>query len=374
MKRKICIVCPIWQSGGIESFLFNTLSRMDLQNTHIDIVAERMGESLFTEPLQRMGVRFVPLSGNTCHPFQNYRRFRALLKTENYSVLHLNAFQGMNLFYSVLAKRAGVGTRILHSHNSGLRDSPLKPLKLLIHKLSILMFARSGTAMWACSEQAAKFMFPAGLLAEHGYSFIPNGIDTQRFRFDPVRRKKLRTELGLENSFVIGNVGRLCSQKNQVFLLEVLQHIFEKRPDCCLLLIGDGPDRELLQKKADTLHLRQHLLLYGVSYNVEDLLCAMDVFMLPSKFEGLSISALEAQASGLPLICNDALSEETSVLKDRCIALPLLSQKWANAAFLIPGADREKFAPLLREAGFDISQLAHNLENEYLSASEIADS
>ena len=121
MGRKICILCERWESGGIESFLCNVLLRIDMTDLNVDIVAAEIKESIFTQKLKDKGINFIELSGNCYNIFKNYALFKRLLKEERYSVVHLNAFQGMSLYYIHLAKFHGVPCRIIHSHNSALR-------------------------------------------------------------------------------------------------------------------------------------------------------------------------------------------------------------------------------------------------------------
>ena len=128
--------------------------------------------------------------------------FAALLWERRYDVVHLNIFQGMSLYYAHLAKRAGVPVRIAHSHNTDLRQSLTRPLKLWLHRRCSQRCAADATALWACSERAARFLFPTELLARCGFTFIPNGIDTERFRFHAAVREDVRRELGLTESAV----------------------------------------------------------------------------------------------------------------------------------------------------------------------------
>lgn len=124
------LLCESWESGGIESFLHNILLRMDLTGLEVDIVAAQLKDSVFTQALREHGVRFRELSGSQRNLPENHRRFAALLWERRYDVVHLNIFQGMSLYYAHLAKRAGVPVRIAHSHNTDLRQSLTRPLKL----------------------------------------------------------------------------------------------------------------------------------------------------------------------------------------------------------------------------------------------------
>lgn len=365
MKR-ICCLVERWESGGIESFLYNVLKRVSLIQLQVDIVASSLGESIFTEPLQERGIHFFELSGSQRSVMENHRRFRALLRERRYDVLHLNAFQGLSLAYLRIARQADVSVRIAHSHNTDLRKSLTRPLKLAVHTWAKEQFTQEATALWACSRNAAEFLFSRPTLEQGGFRFIPNGIDTARFRFDPLARERVRTELGLEGKLVIGNVGRLCYQKNQEFLLDVLAEAVKRDPDSRLLLVGEGEDKPLLEQKAQQMGLMEKVLFYGLSDRVEQLLWAMDVFAFPSRFEGLGIAAIEAQAAGLPVVCSEFVPEETHVtIQMRTAPLHSGAADWAEALLTQRAADREAGAAAVRDAGFYIADEAEKIATHW---------
>ena len=227
-KIKVCCFCESWESGGIESFLNNVITHLDPQKIQVDIVASCLKQSIFTGSLQRIGVRFFELSGDQRKFVQNHCLFWNLIQKERYDVVHLNVFHGLSLYYARLAKKAGIPIRIAHSHNTALRMSLTRPVKQLIHEFAKRSYSGDVTDIWACSEAAAEFLFHKKVLMKKGFLFIPNGIETERFRFDAEARVSLRRELGLEDRFVIGNVGRLCYQKNQEFLLDIFVEVKKK--------------------------------------------------------------------------------------------------------------------------------------------------
>lgn len=363
--RKICCFCESWESGGIESFLNNILGRMDLGQLRVDIVCAELRPSVFTEPLQARGVRFVPLSGSMRHVAENSRLFRALLEKERYDVVHLHLFQGLSLRLARQARAAGVPLVIAHSHNTALRKSRGRALKLLLHRAGSLCFSSCAHELWACSGAAAEFLFPGKLLARKGYTFIPNGIRTERFRFRPEGRQALRESLGLSDAFVLGHIGRLCYQKNQAFLLEVLAELVKLRPESRLLLVGEGDDETLLRARAGELGLEDRVLFYGTTDKPEELLWAMDAFAFPSRFEGLGIVAVEAQAAGLPLLCSEHVPPEARVL-DNARVLPLTegAGTWARTLAEPDASERTAAAERVAER-FELDRVARMIEEIY---------
>ena len=363
MKRRICIFCETWESGGIESFLRQALLHMDRSELEIDLVCAVLRRSIFTAPLEAAGVSFTELSGSLWDLRTNRRRFLRLLRERRYDVLHLNVYEGFSLYYARLAREAGVPVRIVHSHNAALRKSPLKPLKLLLHELGRRLFCREATELWACSASAARFLFPAGERARRGWRFIPNGIDAERFRFRQEERDRVRRELGLEGRFVVGSVGRLCYQKNQELLLEAIAGF--RRGDFLLLVVGEGKNRAGLEERAAMLDLSRKVMFYGLSKRVEELYWAMDVFAFPSRFEGLGIAAVEAQAAGLPVLCSDRVPPEACICGN-VQRLPLKASLWSETlARLSPPKDRDRGYEEVCRAGFRIRDTARLLLDAY---------
>ncbi len=363
-RRRICVFCDKWASGGIESFLTGVLLRQDMGEMEINLVTAALSESVYTERLQAHGVRLVCLSGSVWRLTDNWNRFRRLLKARKYDVVYVNTFQALSLRYGLLARRAGVPVRILHSHSTDIRKQPSRFLKLIIHGIAKGLYGGVGTEYFACSHEAAAFLFPP----KRRVRFLPNGIDTQRFRFREENRSFVRRELGLEDKLILGNIGRLVSQKNQMFLLDVLKAVLPARPEACLLLVGEGELREVLEKRAEELDLRESVLFYGVTDKPEELLCAMDAFLFPSLFEGLGIAAVEAQCAGLPLLCSEHVPPE-ALVTDLAKRLPLTggAEAWARAAASIePPEDRERYAAAVKEAGFDVEDVSRVLRDVFM--------
>jgi glycosyltransferase involved in cell wall biosynthesis len=364
--KHVCILCESWESGGIEAFLWNVLSHMDRSELEIDLVAAQLGESIFTQPLQELGVRFYQLSGSSRKILQNQKIFQKLLVERHYDVLHLNAYQGLSLVYLKLAQEMGVPICIAHSHNTALRASLTKPIKLAIHNWAKIKYTKEATALWACAKPAAEFLFPKKELDKRRYIFIPNGIDTERFRFNPEMRNIIRTKLQLEGKLVIGNVGRLCFQKNQEFLLEIFREVLESKPESVLLLIGDGKDKEKLKRKATKLGICNKVVFYGATNQIDQLYWAMDIFVFPSQFEGFGIVAVEAQAAGLPVLCSEAVPLE-AIITDQVTQLNLSAgaKKWSEKLLKMNFAERISSSTKVAEAGFDIQAVAERIEAKW---------
>ena len=354
-ERRICCFCEIWAEGGIESYLRGLLEELDPELIQVDIVAARLEESVFTEALRRRGIRFFALSGSTRKLVRNHRMFRQLLRAHRYDAVHLNLYQGLSLVYAAIARQEGVPIRIVHSHNSALRPSAGRPGKLLLHRLGRALFEKDATHRWACSGEAGKFLFSGS------FQVMPNGISLDRFAFDPQARARIRTGLGVEDGIVLGNIGRLCPQKNQKFLLEVLSLLPEQYR---LLLVGAGEDQSMLLRQARSLRISDRVIFAGSTDAPEAFLSAMDLFLLPSLFEGLPLSAVEAQAAGLPVLCTRGLTEELK-LTEQVEFLPLEPDLWAEKILARNPVRQQDAQNRMRNTRFDIKSAAKQVESAY---------
>jgi len=366
MKR-VCIYCQTWESGGIESFINNILWHMNLSDLKIDIVVEVLKESVFTKDIETLGITFHELSGSQKKRIKNYLLFTKLLNEQKYDVIHLNIFQALPLIYLLEAKRKSIPVRIAHSHNTMLRHNRTRMLKMGIHRFASYLFAKNATDLWACSADAAKFMFPTMLLRKKTYQFIPNGIDLQRFQFNEAERRNIRKQLQLENTFVVGNVGRLCRQKNQSFLIDVFAQIHAENASARLLLIGEGEALTELKQKVARLSITDAVIFYGTTFHVEKLLWAMDVFVFPSIFEGLGIATIEAQAAGLPTICSDRIPKE-ALASSLALQIPLdaPADLWRTA--IVHAQNRRvniNVVKQLEAKGFNINTVSANIFYAY---------
>ncbi len=326
---RVCCYLEKWSSGGIESFLFNMITHLG-KNYSIDIVTPSLEHSIFTEALQKDGVNFFDLHGKPNHFVLNSSLFDEHLKHHNYDVLHVNAYQSLSMHVLKVGKKHSIPVRIIHSHNAGLRNSRTRFLKLALNNIGKRFFSCYATSFLTCSEAAAMFLFPKQVISSKQYVFVPNGIDMARFRYNKAIRSCVRDRLGLTDKFVIGNVGRLCNQKNQSMLIAILGKVSEIIPSACLLLVGDGEDRDTLYRAAKESGINERVVFFGESNKVEDLLWAMDVFAMPSFFEGLPVSLIEAQASGLPCLISDSIDRECAI-SENVTFIPIEKEdEWIN--------------------------------------------
>lgn len=371
-KKKVCIYCEKWSSGGIESFIYNILSSGIIDPSHfeVDIIAAEIDDnSVFTNRLKERGISFYKLSGNRYNVLLNVIKISLLLKVKRYDVIHINAYHALSMCYAWVAKQNSIQVRIVHSHNSTIKKGKFYGISSIAHKISKRLFASNATQLLACSKQASNFMFSKSALYRCGWRFIPNGIDTERFIFSQKKRAEVRNCLGLTNHLVIGNVGRLSYQKNQEFLIRIFAEVQKRCSDSVLLLVGEGEEKSNLKKRAETYTIPGTVLFCGVTNRVEYLLWAMDVFAFPSHFEGLGISLIEAQCAGLPVVCSDRIPQEAIILDTtHSLSLSKSAAEWADSIIEAKNqvVDRLKCGECVIKNGFSIQNTARLIKYCYL--------
>lgn len=299
---------------------------------------------------------FIPKKEGTVY---YARRLYQYLKNEKIDVLHVHGNSSAVLLEIIIAKCAKVKKIVSHAHSTGSNHQ-------LVHKIlrpAVCWFIDEGLA---CGELAGKWMYGK----KKSFSIIPNGIDTEKYMFDAQIRKEVREELGIdENSFVIGHVGMFTENKNQKFLLYLIQHLKENnRRDFKLLLIGHGSYKEEVQKKTEELNLSSDVLFLGNRNDVHRILMAMDVFCLPSMFEGFPIVAVEAQSSGLPSLLSKNISPEVCITD--LVQLISVEEGWVQWVEAIKKLsnfklERSQYAKKIEDAGYDIKHSSSMLEYIY---------
>lgn len=361
----VCIYCEKWADGGIESFLLNVLEEMDISNVKVDLVISKLESDLYIPRLERLQVEMIELSGSVRQVLKNHLMFRKLLYSNKYDVVYINIYHALSIMYAWDASNAGVQNRIVHSHNNGLRNSCTKPLKMILHNICKKFFSGYITSQLACSAEAANFMFTN----DTEWKWIPNGINLDKFCFNEMKRRLMRENLKIkENTVLIGNVGRLCYQKNQRFLLELSSKLRGTCDDFILLLVGSGEDEKALKDLTKELKIEDKIVFYGNSNDIVSLYCAMDIFVLPSHFEGLGIVAIEAQAMGLPVLCSNYVPKEAMITGlIESLAIDDNTEPWENRIKEISlRLDRKQVTNEIRNAGYDINSVAQIIQKEWI--------
>ena len=346
-------------SGGVYSLIKNVIEHKP-ENIKIDIAAiERFENPDNIRYLKGLGSHVYYIGGNG-NKWQKqvyvYRNLFRLLRTHRYDYVHIHADVANKLLVSGLAaKKSGVRNIVLHSHAAGV-DGNKRSFKLVMHKLCRNKLKSIGTIYVACSDVAARWMFPN--VDQNKIIRINNGVDLKKFSFNVETRDKVRNSLNLDNDeLLLGHIGRFAYQKNHEFLLSIMKEIEKRNIKAKLLLVGEGPRENEIKDMVKSMSLENRIILYGTSKSVNEFMQAMDVFVLPSHFEGLPIVGVEAQAAGLPCIFSNEITREAG-LTSRVQFLPIGEHdeiKWVDAIVELSSLTRENTYRLLSDKKFDIA-------------------
>jgi len=355
--------------GGIESFVFNYYRYMDQARFRFDFLTQNQAlEGAKQYQDFRYKVHLLQTTANQ-NKDQFVRRIREIFE-DGYDVLHLNNCFWTGFLLEELAKEAGIKKVIVHSHSTFIDepDEAKRAQLLLRHEEVKQAFSPElATGFWACSWKAADWLF-GSQIPRNRITIIKNAIDAEKYRFNAQRRSKIRDQLGIGDSFVLGTVGRLSYQKNHSFLIDLFSVFHQEHPQSKLLIVGDGELRADLRKQILDRDLERDVLLLGWKMDVERYLQAMDIFLLPSRFEGNPVSLVEASASGLPAVIADTITAE-ALIGNTVRQKPLDIPGWISALEEIfdNPVDRQNGVENVRTAGYDIRQQAKVLEALYTS-------
>lgn len=345
--------------GGVEMVVMNYYRHIDRSKVQFDFFALEGSAVPQQEEIERLGghVYLVP---RYTHLVQYERAIMELFRKNQYQIVHSH-MNTLGVFSLWGAQRAGVPNRIMHNHSvAGKGETKKNFVKYLLRPFAKIY----PTQLCACSESAGRWLY-----GDSEFRVFNNAIDLEKFSFDAQKRAALRKELGLEGKFVVGHIGRFCYQKNHEFLLEVFAELQKLCPEAVLLLVGEGETQERIFQKAEQMGLKEKIHFVAQSKEPSKLYQAMDVFILPSRYEGLPVVGVEAQACALPLICSTDISRETKLLDStRFMRLSESPRKWAEAALaLAEQTPRRDTSKEMTEKGFNIAVEAKKLEVFYQS-------
>lgn len=354
--------------GGVFSLIKRVILRK-AQDECIDIAAiEQFENRRNVQELRQYGCRvhYIGYAGNKIlKQFICFKNLFGLIRREHYDCVHIHADVANKLLVSGLASRAAGAEKIIfHSHAAGV-DGSHRKLKLFIHKVCRRMLKYLGTDFVSCSELAARWMFPN--ISDSNITKIKNGVDLEKFRYNKEVRLAMRKELGIKDGYIVGHVGRFAYQKNHIYLIDVFSELCKTNDNVKLLLVGEGNLEDEIRGKVKALQLDEKVIFYGTTDTVEKIFCAMDIFVLPSNFEGLPIVGVEAQASGLPVIFSDTITSEAGIIKNICF-LPIDKQsigRWCECINDYLKLDRKDSFNDMKAAGFGLEDTIRSFYELY---------
>ena len=357
----------IMDRGGAETMVMNYYRHIDRTKVQFDFLVHREQRGAYDDEIEALGGRIYRLCPIYPQNFARYKRdLRGFFQAHpEYKIIHSHMSE-LGYFAFREAEQQGVPVRICHAHNAPHGFDAKMIVRTYLKKRMMPHL----THLFMCGEESGKWLY--GEKNKSRFIMLNNAIDAASYTYDLSKREELRRQLGLADELVIGHVGRFNPQKNHPFLIDIFAALLKKEPNAVLLLAGGGEDMPKIQAKAQALGVAEHVRFLGVRSDVADLMQAMDVFVLPSLYEGLPVTMVEAQAAGLPCIISDKVPPEC-ILTEGLVDIMTLSaspEAWAEkilAKRAIPRTDRRSE---IAAHGFDITTEAVKLQEFYLKAYE----
>lgn len=355
--------------AGIETMIMNYYRYMDRTKVQFDFLCNKSKPGAYDEEIQKLGGRIFKSPGLNPIKWFKYEKMLTKLLNENPEIKVVHSHNGaFSLQAQKTAKKNGIKNRIVHVHGTKIDFNLKLPLKL-IYK-SFLKF--TSNYYWGCGVEAVRYYFGDKIIKNNDYRIIRNAIEINKFLYNEEIRNKLRKQYDLEGKFVIGNVARFMKQKNHVFTLNLFKVVLEKNPNAVLMLLGDGELQDEMKQLAKKLGVENSVMFMGNVNNVNEMYQAMDIFLLPSLFEGLPVVGIEAQTAGLKCVMSDTITDEVSITKNvKFLNLKKDSlNEWANEILCDINYDRKNMKKEIIDAGYSIEDEAKKLQEIYLQMGE----
>ena len=364
--KKILIYAPNAPTSGVTNALYSLHKGLDKQKFRISVIS--WPEKIKMQKLAKeFNGSFYPFKlFYYKHPIAFRKELKNIFKNNEIDTVIFNLSYMTSLVPISLAKKYNIKNIIVHSHSSRLEaNNAIKRIVLtVIHYINRFRAKKYTFTRLACSQKAGIWLFSKGT----NFTVIKNAIDLARFRFDKGKREKIRQQFNLSDEFVLGNIGRLTFPKNQKFLIGLFEEVLKKVPNAYLWIIGDGPLMGTLKEEAKHLKLTERIVFWGNQNNIEDFLNAMDLFIMPSIFEGLPVAAIEAQTNGIPCIPSDSI-DSSVIINDNLVQKSLSDsyEEWVSA--VIKQLQTGRYDDVLNSPmnhGWDIKDAVKQLEQFYL--------
>lgn len=369
---KVLFYTEKWCSGGIESFIMNLYRNLDIKKFKVSILTSQNETDIYDKEIEALGgEKTITLDKKYNSPIlrtlRNFNRFNANMKINKYDVVHLHICHGVAMIYAYFAKKNGVKKVILHSHNTNVGNKH-KGIKTFGHVIGKYLFEKYADEYFACSDLASQWLYTKKTINSGKVKIINNGIESKKFIFDNKEREKTRELLNINDKFVIGNIGRFSEQKNHEYLIEIFKEISEINKNAILFLVGDGELKQSVVNKVEKLGIIDKVIFYGLTDDVPRILWAMDVFVLPSLFEGKPVVVVETQAAGLKTYISDTITKTVKFSEYvEYLSIKDEPKKWAEIITKDGyNYDRKNMYEIMIHNNYEIKEIAKSIEKLYL--------
>ena len=339
----------VMHPGGMENFIMNLYRNIDREKVQFDVIVHGRTSNDYVEEIKAMGGTVYELPRLTSNPWQNLKQIYRIVKENQYPVVVRHTANALVSPQLLAAKFAGAKT-ICHSHNE---TDPQKRL----HKLGRLLMRYATTKRLACSVNAGQWMF-----GKLDYEVIHNAIDIEKYAYNAEKANKIIEEFHLEQKHVYGHIANFIASKNHMYLLAIYAEIIKQDSNAVCFCLGEGKLRPQIEQEIERLGIRDHVILTGVRHDVEDFMSCFDVLIFPSVFEGLPLTLIEAQASGVPCLISDTITKDV-VVSQGLVEMESIEKEpvvWAQKAIAYANEKKMRTCQyeMIAQHGYDIKALA----------------
>lgn len=357
----------VGNAGGIQEMAIKWMENIDRDKYQIDILSYNTGKNdNYPDRVKALGgkVYLIDTYMRKGKLFTSLKQTNQFFKTHKYDILHAHS-SSKAVFVMWYAKKYGIKTRILHSHCTQFVVQGKISLALA-NVLKIPTLALT-TDYYACSPEAGSFLFGEKALRQGKITIAHNGIETSSFCRNDEIRDRIRKELDLMDSFVIGNVGRLRPQKNHTYLMDIFKAVSDMDSTAVLVCAGNGELEDCIKEKAKRLGIADRIKFLGFRNDVNDIMQAFDLLVMPSLFEGLPVTGVEAQAIGIPALFATTITKDAAILPESSyLSLNDTPEVWAKRILQYKEIDRYSNAhQFIVNRGYDIKIETKKLEKFY---------
>ena len=357
-------------SGGIERYSINLYKYLDKNIVDMDFITKLDRHEFFDDTLYELGGKKIAVS-NGCKGSGLQYKWKFLknafvVVSGNYDIAYFNLSSPSAAFkYPLICRLKGIKKIVIHSHNSC--EESVGMIKKLLNKFGRFYINHIATEKFACSDKAAAWMYGEKCAQQRTYTYIKNGLEVDKYTFNQDIREKVRKSLDISSDMLlIGHVGRFEPQKNHSFLLEFFEEALQLKKNIVLILVGVGRLQADMERIVDERRIGGNVKFLGERSDINELYQAMDLFILPSLYEGLPVVGVEAQAAGLKCLFADTITSEVDITGNIQF-LPLEKNAWRDAIVNFTHYERKNFRIEIERAGYDMKSTAVIVQSKFES-------
>ncbi|NJE43790.1 glycosyltransferase [Massilimicrobiota sp. SW1139] len=349
--------------GGAESYIYNMMNAINQEEWKFDFVIQddKLENKKIVDLCRNTKAKIHKIERFPRRIFIQYKQLQNILDDEAYEIIHIHMNSLLNIIPILVAKKKKMRI-IIHSHNTQNNIGGI--FGKIIHYINRFIVTRySNTIFVACGVEAGKWMF-----GKKNFIILDNAIPMEEYAYKKENRKQIRNELSINKGTIIGHVGRFVEAKNHQFIIKCFNEYLKKHEDSYLVLLGDGPMKSTIEKVVQQLGITHNVIFEGNSQDVCNYYSAFDCLLFPSIFEGLPFVLIEAQISGLPIICSTNVTKDVDLVNNiKFLSLEQDIQEWVREIENVVNleSNREKYLNEMQKTKYNIDISVIKLKKIY---------